>query len=291
MYLDRIIIVVDLIREISGGERLKRRKVKTKPAVFEGHSDNLGGRLRSLRSARGATQASLAERLGVGQTALSRLERRGDLLLSTVDAYVEALGGRAHVAATFPGVEPVFLSGDSTWRPVPNDDSVGLERPKDDQLWLPNILCPDRPSPSRDVILSIHPAHAEKILDGTKTVELRRRFTDGVAPGTLALIYTTSPTRALTGFAKIDKVQRLAVRDIWERYRVAARLRKSDFDAYFCGLDRGYVIVFSSARPFARPVGLSELRKRFSFEPPQSYQYAPAHMRELMEHDRPQDPY
>jgi predicted transcriptional regulator/DNA-binding XRE family transcriptional regulator len=268
-----------------------RRKVRKKRAAFEALPDNLGARLQSLRSARGATQASLAQRLGVGQTALSHMESRGDLLLSTVAAYVEALGGSIHVAATFPGAAPILLSGDSTWRPVSDKDSDGLEKADDDQLWLPNILCPERPSPSRDMILSIRPTHADKILDGSKTVELRRRFTDGVRPGTLALIYTTSPTRALTGCAKIDEVQRLAVRDIWDRHRIAARLHKRDFEAYFSGLDRGYAIVLSSARPFARPVGLSELRKRFGFEPPQSYQYAPAHMRGLVEHDWPQDPY
>jgi hypothetical protein len=69
---------------------------------------------------------------------------------------------------------------------------------------LPSILGPKQLPPSRDVIFSIRPPHAEKILDGTKTVELRRRFTGDVRLGTLALIYTTSPTSALTGFARIQ---------------------------------------------------------------------------------------
>jgi len=40
-----------------------------------------------------------------------------------------------------------------------------------------------------------------------------------------------------------------------------------------------------------KPVGLSELRKRFGFEPPQSYQYASPHMRGLVEHEWSQTPH
>jgi predicted transcriptional regulator/DNA-binding XRE family transcriptional regulator len=267
-----------------------RRRVQIEPAEFESLPESLGLRLQSFRCKRGATQASLANQLGIGQTALSHKESRGDLLLSRLAAYIAALGGRVHVAATFPDAGPVCLSGD-TWWPIVDKDSVAPENADDDQLWLPSILDIKQLPPSRDVVFSIRPTYAEKILDGTKTVELRRRFTDGVRPGTLALIYTTSPTRALTGFAKIEDVQRLAVRDLWQRHRAAVCLRKGDFEAYFSGLDRGYAIVLSSARPLARPVGLSELRKCFGFEPPQSYQYASLRMRRLVKHDRTQDPH
>lgn len=47
-----------------------------------------------LRLARQQTQVALAERLDIPQTAVSRIERRTDLLLSTMRGYVEALGGK-----------------------------------------------------------------------------------------------------------------------------------------------------------------------------------------------------
>jgi predicted transcriptional regulator len=162
---------------------------------------------------------------------------------------------------------------------------MGNEFANEHQFCLPSILGPKQLPPSRDVVFSIRPPHAEKILAGTKTVELRRRFIGGVRPGTLALIYTTSPTSALTGFACIQDVQRLAVPDLWAKHRRAACLRKGDFEAYFSGLDRGYAIVLASATPLNQPVGLPELRKRFGFEPPQSYQYASPKMRGLVERD------
>ena len=47
--------------------------------------------LRDLRQALELTQESLAERLGVNQENVSRLEQRSDLLLSTLSRYVGAL--------------------------------------------------------------------------------------------------------------------------------------------------------------------------------------------------------
>jgi predicted transcriptional regulator/DNA-binding XRE family transcriptional regulator len=242
--------------------------------------DCLGPRLQNLRSLQNTTQLSLAKQLGIGQTALSHMERRDDILLSTLKAYVEALGGQLHVAATFPDADAVSLVGDSHWQR--KDESCTVPMPADDQLSLPSILGPTQSPPStRDLIFSIRPVHAEKILDGSKTVELRRRFTSEVRPGTLALIYSTSPTSALTGTARIQDVQRLAVPDLWKKHRSGACLHKREFEDYFAGLDSGYAIVLTSAKPLPRPVGLPELRERFGFEPPQSYQYIRRHMRTL----------
>jgi predicted transcriptional regulator/transcriptional regulator with XRE-family HTH domain len=262
---------------------MKRRRRRIKSETTDENSfDNFGLRLHELRCRRGTTQLSLAEQLGIGQTALSHMERRNDILLSTLRAYIEALGGRLHVAATFPDATPISLSGNGSWQPATDAVNVTGEY----QLCLPSILGPEQFPPSRDVIFSVHPTHASKILDGTKTVELRRRFAGCVRRGTLALIYTTSPTSALTGFARILEVQRLAVRELWKRHRAAAGLRKGDFEAYFSGLERGYAIVLASAKPLSRPVGLPELRERFGFEPPQSYQYASPNMRGLIEYER-----
>jgi predicted transcriptional regulator/transcriptional regulator with XRE-family HTH domain len=268
-------------------------KVRHKPAQANLASAEtlagLGVRLQHLRTSCGITQLGLAEILGVGQTALSHQERRDDIKLSSLHAYIEALGGTLHIAATFPNVDPVSLVGQTQW--VVNESltpqSNGTNE-QDEQFCLPNILGPKQAPPSRDIIFSIRPTHAKKILDGTKTVELRRRFAGGILPGTLAFIYTTSPTSALTGFAHIQDVQRLTVPDLWARHRSAACLGKADFEDYFSGLDQGYAIMLGYARSFNRPVSLSELRQRFGFEPPQSYRYTSPGMRDLVEHDRSQ---
>lgn len=53
--------------------------------------------LSELRKARGLTQAELGERMGIDQKGVSKLEHQPDLLLSTLAAYVESLGGHVEL--------------------------------------------------------------------------------------------------------------------------------------------------------------------------------------------------
>ena len=58
--------------------------------------------LHELREAAGATQAEVARGLGVSQPYVAKLEKRGDMSLTTLSAYLAALGGRLEVRAVFP---------------------------------------------------------------------------------------------------------------------------------------------------------------------------------------------
>lgn len=50
--------------------------------------------LAELRNAHAMTQDTLGKKLKIGQVGVSKLEKRGDVLLSTLDQYVAALGGK-----------------------------------------------------------------------------------------------------------------------------------------------------------------------------------------------------
>ena len=63
--------------------------------------------LRDLRQAQHLTQERMAELLGVEQENVSRIERRADLLLSTLASYVAAMGGKLRLIAEFPNRKPV----------------------------------------------------------------------------------------------------------------------------------------------------------------------------------------
>lgn len=54
--------------------------------------------LRDVRKDLGRTQVQVAKEAGMSQGDLSRLERRSDHLLSTLERYAEALGGQLDVA-------------------------------------------------------------------------------------------------------------------------------------------------------------------------------------------------
>jgi len=64
--------------------------------------------LTEARENQGLTQQQLAEKLGVTQANISRIEHEEDLYLSTLRAYVEALGGELRVKAVFEDQE-VYL--------------------------------------------------------------------------------------------------------------------------------------------------------------------------------------
>lgn len=67
--------------------------------------------LRDLRKAHALTQERMAETLHISQDGVSRIEKRSDLLISTLSSYVEAMGGKLRLVAEFPNRNPVILSG------------------------------------------------------------------------------------------------------------------------------------------------------------------------------------
>ena len=75
--------------------------------------------LQELRQARKLTQVRMAKTLGISQDGVSRLEKRSDLLLSTLRKTVEAMGGNLSLVAEFPDREPVVLSGIAEGEPEP----------------------------------------------------------------------------------------------------------------------------------------------------------------------------
>ena len=53
--------------------------------------------LAAIRWATGLTQVELAANLGVGQAQISKVERQDDMLISTLAAYLGALGADAQI--------------------------------------------------------------------------------------------------------------------------------------------------------------------------------------------------
>ncbi len=96
--------VEDKIRKLNSAQR---NKVEARAAEFIAEEMTL----RELRKARKLTQVRMAKQLGVTQDSVSRLEKRSDLLLSTLRKTVEAMGGSLSLVAQFPDRAPVVLAG------------------------------------------------------------------------------------------------------------------------------------------------------------------------------------
>lgn len=65
----------------------------------------------ALRKARDLTQVEMAKTLGMSQANVSEIERRADILLSTLGKFVAATGGRLRLSVEYPDAPPVRLTG------------------------------------------------------------------------------------------------------------------------------------------------------------------------------------
>src|SRR5579862_4195145 len=109
--------VNEIIKKLSPAQR---KKVEARAAELIAEEMTL----RELRQARKLTQVKIAKKLGVTQDSVSRLEKRSDLLLSTLRKTVEAMGGNLSLVAEFPDRAPVILSG------IAEDDPRQKLKPK-----------------------------------------------------------------------------------------------------------------------------------------------------------------
>ena len=91
------------LEQVLAGLPAKRR------AKIERRAVEIASTLKDLREAFARTQVELAQSLGVGQDTISRIERRSDMLLSTLRRYVEAMGGQLELVARFPNRSPLVI--------------------------------------------------------------------------------------------------------------------------------------------------------------------------------------
>ncbi len=94
--------LTDKIRQLPAA---RRKKVEARAAELIAEEMSL----RDLRKAMNRTQVEVAKVLNVGQDTVSRYEQRSDMLLSTLQGYVQAMGGELGLVVTFPNRKPVKL--------------------------------------------------------------------------------------------------------------------------------------------------------------------------------------
>lgn len=126
--------------------------------------------------------------------------------------------------------------------------------------------------PARALVLSLKPRFAEAILDGTKTVEVRRVIPRITVP-TLALLYASGSARALVGTCVVRSVARYQAEELWGLHGADTALSRAEFDAYLEGRECGAVLLLESPEPLAAPIPLHTLRQAHGFRPPQSFAY------------------
>jgi predicted XRE-type DNA-binding protein len=85
-------------------EAQERVKARTSAMLLEMNLQELRQRCTEL------TQQDVAELLDVTQAYVSKFERRGDMLISTLYSFIKSLGGEVEIRATLPGTAEVRIT-------------------------------------------------------------------------------------------------------------------------------------------------------------------------------------
>ena len=118
------------------------------------------------------------------------------------------------------------------------------------------------------ILLSIRPEYVEKILDGSKKYEYRRRLAK--TRSDIILIYSTAPVMRVVAQAQVLETIKDTPDDLWESTKEKAGISKERYQEYFegcvtaCAYRLGKVQVFDEPKPLAYYDVLL---------PPQSFKY------------------
>ena len=124
------------------------------------------------------------------------------------------------------------------------------------------------------VILSIRPKYASQVLNGSKLIEVRRRFSKRLL-GLRASLYASRPVGALVGEATMNTATYGPPEDIWADFGRFIGCEKAEFDAYTKGRCEVAAIELSDILPYKDAIPLERLSHimKEDLRPPQSYRH------------------
>lgn len=122
------------------------------------------------------------------------------------------------------------------------------------------------------LVLSIAPDYANKIVLGTKSVELRRRFSKRWI-GCRTVVYATSPAKRLVGEARIANVVNGNPDQIWQTFAHDLGCSRLEFDSYVGNSAEVFALVLDDVVRYVEPIPLRVLEHLIAsdIDPPQSY--------------------
>lgn len=118
-------------------------------------------------------------------------------------------------------------------------------------------------------LISIRPEFVNKIMEGCKTVEFRKKvFSETVRK---VVIYSSSPKKLIVGYFLVTNIVCNSPSEIWNRYKLVGGIDKERYDEYFKGHHKAFAIEIKQFVPFTNP--LNPYKFDVSFRPPQSFCY------------------
>jgi len=119
------------------------------------------------------------------------------------------------------------------------------------------------------VLLSIRPEFANKIFEGTKLYEFRKKIFKNPNISKV-LVYASSPVQKVIGEFEIDHILNDDPVILWQQTEKFSGISESYFFQYFAEKKEGFAIKIKNTRRYSQPLCL---RKEFNKIPPQSFLY------------------
>lgn len=125
----------------------------------------------------------------------------------------------------------------------------------------------------KHILLSIQPHFANKIFEGTKSVELRKSIPK-FHQNRIVILYVSTPVKAIIGGFKFSHFIEEEPSKLWQNVQNLAGISEEQFNSYYSGKNNGYGIFINQVWKYHNPISLKELRNSFSnFSPPQNFRY------------------
>ena len=123
------------------------------------------------------------------------------------------------------------------------------------------------------ILIAIRPQYVDRILNGTKRFEFRKR-SSGVRVGDELLIYCTNPTSAILATCIVHRVLVGSPSKLYSTVNGSSGISRREFREYYAGHKTAYALELSEVQLFRASVPLRRLRERIAgFVVPRSYRF------------------
>jgi predicted transcriptional regulator len=122
-----------------------------------------------------------------------------------------------------------------------------------------------------DVLISIHPIHAEKIVSGEKRLEFRRSW--AARPVGMLVIYATSRVRKIVALAQVKHVFHSSRTGLWNLAKTkGGGISRRRLFSYLAGKKDAFAIELIKVKPITGGIDPVLIFGK-NFRPPQSFRY------------------
>lgn len=128
----------------------------------------------------------------------------------------------------------------------------------------------NKPYLRENVLMSVKPEYADKIIKGVKKVEFRKTcFSNQVKR---VYIYSSHPVKRIMGYFTVEKIIKQSPQLLWDKYHLTGGIDQTKFFRYFEKRDKGNAIIIREVFPYRYGLSLQDVFGN-NYSIPQNYRY------------------